>query len=1018
MAMREQAINIALKPMNEQAPHSAGPMGRLARIENGQARKFLGGSLRVSKRPGSTSLSSTTYLNGTVTTMPTNPKMLAAWGSALLFVGGTSCYGRSESANAWEQLPGTIATQTLSKRAVYNSYVAFAPDAAAVGNTLCTVLKSNVYGELVKFEDVDGVQIRAPFAPSGTSRAKVVSDGTNFWVFSMAAARFDTFIQVFDVHGTQVAASSVTWGATARDKWDVGYQAANGMVFLVTPTGATTTVQYMHLVAGVITVATTATPAIDSTGGVARLENNQGGTNIYIASLNAGNDVTPYEITSTGTIGHTYPTAVTATLGVNNVTGFVVNSSFDVKVLVSVLADNTASPSTAALNNKVVVATQTRAGGSTLATVRSLALVSRAFTDLDGVYRVVLYYQSTSESQGDNASPGGAQPTFFVYDIASATPVVVGQFDTGFAYAYYATSRVSGNFYPWHLSSAAVDGTLRHDIHIPLGYLSTTTSTGVGLFASLTGINDYVISTKHGRPVSTTDGLMLPGLQADYFDGASVGEWGIQLAPEIVSLAGGVGGNQTLLSTPVYVGVWEWTDSHGNLYQSPLSAPLKVTLAGSKNQVTVTFATDRTSTKTGLVFVLYRTFSPTLTGTTPGLILRRVIGVANDPTVDTLFTIDILPDTTVALGQDCYSQPLNTAAPVALEYFAPPPFSRGVTADGRDFVIGYDKAIWFSFPKTEGQGIAFNPAFRMLLPTPAMPVDIVAMDTRVAIFCDDGTQWTADMGNLPNATLTSGSIPTPQQVPATTGATSAALLIPTGAVFGAKSGAWLMDRSVSSRFIGSPVVDEIDAETQVVDIAVGADQRVYFTLGTNGIIGNHNTALVLDLVSNCWYVWRLPSAVYASTTWNGVFLFADSAGVVHAMDSDETTDYTDDGAAISSIYELASIDFAGVNGYESVWEVQFYGSYLGPHTVNVDVKFDQGDGVSQTFMQAVPTDPVIYRWDFLANQIDCQAIGLVFYDSFPGVTPGNSFALEAIGMLVGVESGLGRIVPTTRRIPA
>ncbi len=1117
----EQAINIDLKAMNEQAPQSAGPMGRLARISNGVAKKFLGDSIRVSKRPGSTSLSTTTYANGAATTSPSDPRLLASWNEQLFMIGGTTPYVYSEARERWERTslaytsapsfyttPPSIATQTLSKRPLYDaSSTAYAPDVASVGDVLCYVLTDSVTGTKAVLVDREGVQIRAPFSPFGTRIAKVVSDGAQFWIFSQSTGNTSTFIQVVSTDGTIVANSSVSWGGVARTLWDVGLQSALGVVYLVTSTGATTTMFTMTYASGVITPSAAFTPAIDSTGGIARIEDTFGGNGFYIGTVNAGTDVICYELDAAGAITHTYATAATGSVW-GNLTGFVVNSSFDLKIAVSALADNTATPSKAAIDNFTVVASLPRAGGLVSSTHLGIAVVSRAYVDENGVWRVVTHYQDIASviTSGSLAAPvtstdgsyTGAQPTFFVLDISPLTPSVVGQLETGSAYGFYATSRNSVYFRPWHLSSFATTTTDGIQ-HVPLGYLSTQYIIPGGVFfVSTTGIADFRVSERVGKSVVTSDGLMIPGLQADVFDGATVTDWGLQLAPVIVSITRTAGGSMNQLETYYYVAVYEWTDARGNLHQSPLSSVFTgPSMNPGDGSFTLVIENLRTTTKANVYIAIYRTFSPTFTDTS-GIQLRRVGVAANVPTANTVTFVDTISDQNASTGQDCYSQPLDTSAGVALDYFAPPAFSKGAAFDGRAWVIGYDGAIWFSFAKVESLGFAFNPYFRILLPTTATPVDIAPLDSRLAVFCDDGTVWSIPSGNLPNPTLTTGALPTPEQIPATAGATSASLLTPSGVVYGAVSGAWLMDRGMSSRFIGAPVVDEISADVQVTDIYVDTYQRVYFTLGTDGDVGTLSTVLVFDLISNCWYKWEMPSTSLASTVWKGRFAFADAFGVVRVMDPDESTSFTDDGAAILSEYELASVSFASVNGYESCWQVQFYGQWKGSHQLVIDLDYDQSDVVEETFTQPVGEDPGVYRFEVMPRRIDCQAIGMTFSDafSFPilgtlasavlgagweltltdpadlanfaagstysssqdgttvnagsftvtaidllaetmtvtanlgwapaalqtfyaataSIVPGDSFALEAIGVLVGVESGLGRIPPTTRRI--
>ncbi len=1039
MAMREQAININFKAMNEQSPDSLGPMGMMSRIENGIAKRFYGEDLRVQKRPGSTSLTATTYAAGSVTTSPEDPKLLSSWRDQLVLIGGTTPYVYSDELSRWERpsypfaTTPSIAPQTLTRRPLYNGNAkTYAPDTAAVGNVLCQVLSDSTLGALITFVDADGVQIRAPFAATGTAIAKATSDGAQFWVFSQTSSHDNTYVQVFDTNGAQLATTTLAWGAS-RTRWDVGYQAIDGLVWAVTDVVGTTSFVTMTYAVSTITVVTNVAPAINSTGGIARLEDLQGDTSMYIVAVNGSNDVAGYQLSSVGAITHTYTIAAGVAGYIGNATGFVVNGSFDIRVAFSVLVDNTSyviTPATTAINNKTHIYNVTFAGVSSFRkTMLSLAVVSRAFVDADGTWRFVAYYQSMGCAVTATAPGGatirdvsylGAQPSFFVVEFSATVPTVVGQFDLGAAYAFYATSRNSVVFNPWHISSVATDSD--NVQHVALGYLGTQqvfgdTLAGFGVagFASLTGMFDYLISQRVGRALSTSDALMIPGEQAVVFDGTQFTEWGLHLAPEIIDLVFGSGGDLTVGEIYTWVFVYEWKDAAGNVYQSAPSEPRQVPV-NIYNQFTFTISNLRTTLKGGVSIVGYRTFSPTLTGTTAGVELRRVGSVTNSPTADSSTFDDTMSDQAVAVGQLLYTQPLNTNAPVALEFFPPPAFSKGVSFGDRQFVIGYDRAIWFSFQKTEGLGYAFNPFFRILLPTAANPVDIVPLDGRMAVFCDDGTQWSFPAAGLPNATLTQGAIPTPEQVPATAGATSSAVLTPLGALFGAITGPWLMDRGLQSKFIGAPVVDEVDATNQIVAINTDAYQRVYFAIGANGNLGTDSTVLVYDLISNCWYVWELPENVYATATWKGRFAFVDGAAVVHVMNTDESTDFTDDGDAILSIYEMAPVDFAGnVNGYESVWQVQYLGQYFGPHTMTIQIKYDISTSVSETFTQAVTTNPGVYRYEFMPTKIDCQAIALTFSDSFPGA-PGNSFSLEAIGVLVGVESGLGRLPPTTRRI--
>jgi len=1112
----EQTVNVELMPMNQQAPSSAGPTGRLESISNMLVRRFAGSqqgrTLRLEKRPGYTPLSTTTFAAGVTAAAPTKPKLLDSWNNLLVLVGGVTPYARSEAANAWERMDGVapygvmrLAMKTMARRPLYGMGTkAFAPDNAAVGNVLCKVINDDTRGSQIMIVDAGGAVIKAPFAPSRTARAKVVSDGAQFWVFSQSSAETATDIQVFDTTGTQLATSSVSWGGTARPNWDIAYQPFTGKVVFVTATAATTTVVYSSYAAGVIT-SSTFTPTTNIPDGVALLANPTFSSNNIFISGSSGTTVKAFEISNAGAVVTSYTTfaGIAAGEAVGSITGFVKNGSFDLRVAVGALKDNTTTPSTAALNNYTFCYELVHAGGaSSLGAIRSVAPVSRAFVDPDGVWRLVSYYQSRAcnavAGTVRDVSALEAQPAFFVIDMSADAPIIVGELERGFAYAFYATSRNSVVYTPWFLASAAAvtDGTL----HLPLGNLGLTNAMPGGQFSASTTIVDVTISDIPGTAVATGDALIVPGMRATAFDGAQFVEQGFGLAPEIVTSVPAAGGSLTPSSTLKYVAVQAWTDAANNVYRSALSNVQTQGLGGADTQVTLTLSTDRTTIKTGSFIEIYRTFSPTLTGTTAGVILRKVGQVANDPTVDTVTFVDKLSDADASVGEECYSQVLGQSPAVAR--YSAPAFSSGVTGLGRAFVVGYDNAVWFSGEKVDGEGLWWNPLFRIVVPTADKLLRAIVMDTRLIMICEHSL-WGVPLGNLPNANLTAGEVPTAEQVPFTTGATGPAIMTPLGAVYGAPSGIWSMDRGLESKFAGAPVLDEVSSSARPTGIAVDSSQRLHFTMSTDGLPRSGSAlaeTLVYDLVSGCWYKWQPPTTPAFATSWRGQYAYVDFESTQVWMEDDpKTSTYSDNGQAIISSFTIASLNFDNVNGYRCVWQMQIFGEWKGPHMLSVAVAYDDKGTVVESWLKQVghDFDAGAERYDIMPSQIDQQsmritvadsfaypAIGVAalatalgggsyriplatpsdtanftvgqvisraaggvigvgtatvtsigagsivvqasggfvpvagdaLYDQLDTLTPGNTFALEAIGLLVGVEQGLGRLPPTTRRI--
>ncbi len=1001
MALPEQQINVNLRPLNQQAPTTAGPVGRVDSINNGVVHKFTKGGqgpmLRIDKRPGFSTLSS--ELIGNVGSLPGTPRWLSDFRGQLIGIFDAQPYVYSEPDDKWvdRQLGAypVVAYQTLSKRAVFNlNSIASSPDSASAGQFIASVMRSGVAGVLTAYlviQDVNGVNTVAPTATiiTNSARIKVVSDGAQFWVFSQAAALTSTAIQVIDATGVTLATSTIAWGA-ARDNWDVRYAAGLAQVVLATPLGATTDLRFMTYAALAITTAVHTTPAADCTKGCGFLDNSAG-TNIYLGGADNGYAVRGFEFSNAGALTHTFDVDLANTTTVQNITGYAEFGAATPGYVVVAYALEPAPAAYSARNNMTKVVTVPRGGGSSTSTVRSVSLASRAWPDAQGNYFAVTYYQSTAlwdSVSNVDISTIDMQPSYFVLFLGTTVARTVGQFEYGSA-AFVSGAQQSVYYNPFHLSSVTADADGK--FHTSLGYfgvqsVSSVTVPLIGPTTALTnlvGVNDYIIDPAAGRPVATTDELLIPGLQAQRFDGTVFVEDGMALAPEVSNFTVSAGGSLTSGELYNWVGVYEWLDNAGNVIDSIPSTPYAATPSGGNLTAVISFTTLRTTAKENVRVSVYRTFSPTL-NTTPGLELRKVGEVMNNTGADSVTFTDDVADAVVAVGSELYTQPLILTAPQPLDHYPAPSFSRGIAADGRTFVIGWDGAIWFSEQRVDGLGSPFNPEFRVIMPTTSKVLSLVPMDARIVILCEDGTAWTIPIGGLPNATLTTGSIPQPEQLPSTVGTTGAGLMLPIGAIFGANEGAWLMDRGLSMEFIGAGIMDELGGSTQIIDICVDQQQRVYFTLGIDQAGGTLTRILAYDLVVGCWYTWDAPVAPVVACSWKGRYVFADivTPSRVWLLDRDDATDFTDEGTEIITTVALSSMSFGGPNGFMSLWGGQFFGQYKGSHLVDVTFTFDNDAAPEQTFTQPVGVDPGTYRWEFRQDRRKEAAVAVTFSDSF------------------------------------
>ena len=1035
MALQWQNRNVNLLPLNQQAPHSLGPVGRVDTLVNGLVTKFLGGStgqrMRIQKRPGMTSLPTTVFANGAATTAPASPKLLDSWDDRLVMLAKSAGYVFSEALNSWQLAltPPTLAAttamapQTLTRVGLYNSGArANAPDVAAVGDVFCDSLIDSALGSVIVFFDKNGVQTRAPIViQSGiNTRIKVGSDGANFWVYSQPFGTASTVIAVYSPAGAQLATSTITWGS-ARDHWDIGYQATNARMCLFTPTGATLTCTFSFYGSGTIT--STTTTVTSSVTGIAVLANTQpASTNLYVVGADAPGNVTGYEISAAGAITHTY--TVAATLGfVGNITGFVNDAGLDLTVAVAILQDNTGAPSVAAINNQIQIYAAPRLSSSSLTlTQRSLALVSRAFVDADGIWRVIGYYQSTASSfvAGPDVGLAGYDPTFYVMDLSNATPQIVGSFEVGNAEAYYASSRQSQDFYPWHLSSVALD--LENIQHVPLCYLGTQSSLGggyitSGLFTNLSGLNDYRISPYPGTSVQMPDNLLIPGLQAATYDGTAFAEFGPGIVPQLtVPVAAGTGGSMTPSESYTYVLVFRWNDASGTTYRSATSPPFAVSLSGAQNSATLTIATWRTTLRAGVFIEVYRTFSPTL-NTTPGTELRLVGSIANNAGADTVSFVDTAADSSINTGAELYSQVLEAAAnnaQPALGRYTAPPFSSGITADGRAFVIGFDNAVWFSGQKVEGDGMWFNPIFRLTIPSSDRMLRLIPMDARIVIVCSESL-WTFPIGNFPDATLANGTIPQPEQLPFTTGALGPAVMTPGGAVYSAPQGIWNMDRGLNNMtFLGSGVIDQVNSDAHPTGLVASSQQRIYALMSSDGLPHASSallTILVFDLIVGGWYLWNMPATPAFATAWKGKFAWVDWTNcAVHVEDAADLSTYSDDGASIITTIGLSFMAFGGPNDWERLWGLQFYGEWYGPHIMTVKFEFDNVAAVDETYQVPFGVNPGVYRTELRQNTQKDESVEVTFQDGYAWPLIATIVASTKASTQLQVDSVAGFVV--------
>src|ERR1700690_1244984 len=204
--LRLATIDIPLSIADQTPPDTAGPVGRLKRLINGQITKYLGATatpgvatgarVKIEQREAFTALSLATRSNvdaSVITPAWTPPELLDSLDSQLVSI--NDAMPRVFNGVAWTGYPASrVLTQQLSQRVMHTiNGVMSAPSSAWLGGVTCIAWTQSVAGgytaSYVGFRADNGAWVRTPTLLYTTvttgyiAQVKVVKIGALFWVF-------------------------------------------------------------------------------------------------------------------------------------------------------------------------------------------------------------------------------------------------------------------------------------------------------------------------------------------------------------------------------------------------------------------------------------------------------------------------------------------------------------------------------------------------------------------------------------------------------------------------------------------------------------------------------------------------------------------------------------------------------------------------------------------------------------------------------------------------------------------
>ena len=640
----------------------------------------------MQKRAGFAALSQDVFFPGLSSSpaLPwTNPTILAELKQALVVVANTGIYAYAPNLSAWEQqgnqsgIPSVVPQMAFKRTQVYaqNSTMK-QPDVAVAGDVLAYSWTDAHLFQQVLIVDKTGGVVKQYNPHSVDREIKVISDGEKFWVFLQSSATAFEII-VLSTQGAILATLSLG-NITAGSTWDAIYDPALGVSLVWNQTAVGTVVSYYVVVgSSVVATATSAIGAIDSTANASFLTPTGDGF-VYIAAVDAALVLKVYQVDGTPAITHTYSTSTLTLTNAATVTGYVTNSSKDVQLFVSI------TPGGAPLTWSTIRETITFAGANSIkASILSAIVATRIFNwASDGRWYVGLYYPSNY-----NGPVGaGSQPTYFLYDIATQSPV--GSWDAGSAAGAEWTAILGGGTPNGHIPHVALDSD--GQLHMALGFISEQevavgpiSRTGPGHFSPYAtykhgvGLEDILITATPASatgvvispPVTIAGEMILPSVGSTTTTGTVWSESNFWLGVEQPTLAQSTvgGGGLTLLGTYSFIVVYEWMDANGSWTRSTPSPPINITLTGGNNTVTLTIPSLRLTRKPKLIVSVYQTASA---GTLYYKVSDDLAPLYNNPLADTVtFVTGTITDTALSTHQELYTD--GTPTPLSNEP-APP----------------------------------------------------------------------------------------------------------------------------------------------------------------------------------------------------------------------------------------------------------------------------------------------------------------------------------------------------------
>jgi len=511
------------------------------------------------------------------------------------------------------------------------------------------------------------------------------------------------------------------------------------------------------------------------------------------------------------------------------------------------------------------------------------------------------------------------------------------------------------------------------------GFVDVAASSSVNKTA-LTDSRAWLSSASEISKVYSQNSILFNGAMPLMYDGTSVVEQGFISRPQITNITTS-GGASWAAGTYQFVVVYAYRDANGNIYRSAASDIQTLVLGGAATTLTLAITPPNFSLKDIVELEVYRTIPS-------GSLFYKVNLSFYYPAYSTAAVL-YQTDANLVTGEQLYTDG------GALDYDSMQPSYHICLHKNRIFSINTDRqSISYSQIIQQGYPVSFSDAFDITLNSVGGKLaGISTLDNFLVLFKENGVF--ALTGDGPNNLGQQDDYGEPQPVTTDTGCQDRNTIVtmPQGIMFNSPKGIYLLNRSLTMSYLGSPV-EAYNGTMYKAILMPGANEVRFCTAA--------GTGLTYDYYTNRWSTVPNQSAIDYCLDVSNNFYYLTSDGIAHKQ---STSLFTDNAVFVPVKLTTAWISMAGLQGYERFYRLYILGSYKSAHSLKVSIAYNFIDSFTETVTIDVTALPSTSLYEVVVDpQIQkCTSFKIKIEDVQNG-TAGESLSISNLAMLVGLKA--------------